>query len=64
MRGNISQKVKSDETAFKFWDAVEKSLGSLLGPQTTGTGQDGSGQGFTVNRLTGTIYADCFKKEP
>ena len=63
IKGNISQKVKSDDTAFKFWDAVEKSLGHLLGQQTTGTGQGGSGQGFTVNRLTGTVYVTASKKD-
>ena len=63
MKGNISQSVKSDDTAFKFWDAVEKSLGSLLGSQTTGTSQAGSGQGFTVNRLTGTVYVTASKKD-
>jgi MSHA type pilus biogenesis protein MshL len=63
MRGNISQSVKSDETAFKFWDAIEKSLGNILGSQSAGTNQAGSGQGFTVNRLTGTVYVTASKKD-
>jgi MSHA biogenesis protein MshL len=63
IKGNISQSVKSDDTAFKFWDAVEKSLVSLLGSQTTSSSQGGSGQGFTVNRLTGTIYVSASKKD-
>jgi MSHA biogenesis protein MshL len=63
IKGNISQSVKSDDTAYKFWDAIEKSLVSLLGSQTTGTSQSGSGQGFTVNRLTGTVYVTASKKD-
>ena len=63
MKGNISQSVKGDDTAFKFWDAIEKSLGSLLGSQATGTNQAGSGQGFTINRLTGTVYVTASKKD-
>jgi MSHA type pilus biogenesis protein MshL len=62
IKGNISQSVKSDDTAFKFWDAVEKSLVNLLGQQTTST-SGGSGQGFTVNRLTGTVYVTASKKD-
>jgi MSHA type pilus biogenesis protein MshL len=63
MKGSISQSVKSDDTAFKFWDAVEKSLGSLLGSQTAGTSQAGSGQGYTINRLTGTVHVTASKKD-
>jgi MSHA type pilus biogenesis protein MshL len=62
IKGNISQSVKSDDTAFRFWDAVEKSLVNLLGQQTTGA-NGGSGQGFTVNRLTGTVYVTASKKD-
>jgi MSHA type pilus biogenesis protein MshL len=63
MKGNISQSVKSDDTAFKFWDAVDKSLGSLLGSQTPGSSQAGSEQVYTVNRLTGTVYVTASKKD-
>ncbi|HEX2967101.1 MAG TPA: pilus (MSHA type) biogenesis protein MshL [Syntrophorhabdaceae bacterium] len=58
LKGNIAQSVKSDEAALKFWDSVEKSLGSILGQQTVGTAQS-----FTVNRLTGTVHVTGSKKE-
>jgi MSHA type pilus biogenesis protein MshL len=63
VRGSITQTMKGDETAFKFWDAVERSLSSLLG--VSATTQPGaataSSQSFTVNRLTGTIVVTASK---
>lgn len=69
IKGNVSQKIKSDDAAFNFWDSIEKSLASLLEQaspqQTAGQAAAGSaplGQGYTVNRLTGTIYVTATKK--
>ncbi len=59
MRGNISQSVKSDEAAFKFWDGVEKSLAAVLGQSDVS--QTGAGT-YTINRLTGTVYVTASKK--
>jgi MSHA type pilus biogenesis protein MshL len=76
IKGSITQNSKSDETAFKFWDSIEKALGNILGvSQSGGTGQGNAGsavpgqaiaaavpQSFTVNRLTGTISITATKK--
>ena len=56
MKGNVTQSVKSDEAAYKFWDSIETSLSKIIGGQA-------SGSGLTINRLTGTIYATGSKKE-
>lgn len=37
IKGAVSQSVKHDAKAFDFWEALEKSLQSLLGKQQTGT---------------------------
>jgi MSHA type pilus biogenesis protein MshL len=66
IKGSITQNSKSDETAFKFWDSIEKALGNILGVSPTGgTGQVNAGtvpQSFTVNRLTGTLSITATKK--
>ena len=70
MRGNITQSLKSDETAFKFWEAVEKSIGHIVGQTGGGTGAGAGGQAggertggeyFTANRVTGTIVVVASK---
>jgi MSHA type pilus biogenesis protein MshL len=56
IKGNITQTLKADEAAFNFWQAVEKSLGSILGQTGGGAGGESiGGEYFTVNRVTGTI---------
>lgn len=70
IKGNVSQKIKSDDAAFNFWDSVEKSLASLLeqtaAQQAAGQGAAGpaaaAAQSHTINRLTGTIYVTATKK--
>jgi len=69
IKGSVTQNIKSDETAFKFWDAIEKSIENILGAQAGAAGAAGAGgsaagaqQGFTVNRLTGMIYVTASKK--
>lgn len=67
IKGNVTQSVKSDTTAFNFWDAIEKSIISIMGT-TTATGQPAGApaasiqQSFTVNRLTGTIFLTASKR--
>lgn len=34
LKGNVSKTEKSDESAYKFWDSIEKALSSILGIQT------------------------------
>jgi MSHA type pilus biogenesis protein MshL len=64
IKGNITQTSKSDTTAFNFWDAIEKSISSILG--TTAAAAPGQPaavqQSFTINRLTGTIFVTASKR--
>ena len=62
MKGNITQSIKGDDIAFKFWDAVEKSVQTILGGQSGGSAQAGPEQSVTINRLSGTIYVTATKK--
>lgn len=66
IKGSVTQNIKSDETAFKFWDSIEKSIDSILGTQAGGAGVGGAAagmqQGYTVNRLTGMVYVTASKK--
>lgn len=63
MKGNITQNVKSDEDAYKFWLAVENSLKSILGagarPQQA---QATVNEYYTINRVTGTIVVVATKE--
>ena len=63
IKGNISQSVKSDDTAFKFWDAVEKSLVNLLG-----SANDRYKRGFRTGVYRQQTYRhclrDCLEKRP
>ncbi len=70
IKGNVSQKIKSDDAAFNFWDSIEKSLASLI-DQTASQQAAGQGaatpaaataQSYTINRLTGTIYVTATKR--
>jgi MSHA type pilus biogenesis protein MshL len=63
IKGSVTQNIKSDDTAFKFWDSIEKSINSILGMQAdAGGGTAGVQQGYTVNRLTGMVYVTASKK--
>ena len=67
IKGTIAQTLKSDEGAFKFWDAVENSIGSLLGQGSAAPGGQGGKarageEHFTVNRLTGTVLVTATKR--
>lgn len=64
IKGNITQTSKSDTTAFNFWDAIEKSISSILGTAAAvAPGQPAAiQQSFTINRLTGTIVVTSSKR--
>ncbi len=62
IKGSVSQTIRSDDTAFKFWDAVDKSIGNILGDQTGGAAQSGPVQRFTINRLAGSIHVTATKQ--
>ncbi len=59
--GDVSMKSSSDEASFKFWDAMEKTLTTLL-PAGSGPGQS-PGANFVVNRMAGTIMVTAAKKD-
>lgn len=63
IKGGVTQTVKSDTTAFNFWDAIEKSIATLL---ASAAGQPAGAvaipQGFTVNRMTGTVVVTASKR--
>lgn len=71
IKGSVTQSGKSDATAFNFWDAVEKSLTTLLSGQQVQAitplppGTVAATQlkdSYTINRLTGTIFVTASKK--
>lgn len=63
IKGGVTQTVKSDTTAFNFWDAIEKSIATIL---ASAAGQPAGAvaipQAFTVNRMTGTIVVTASKR--
>lgn len=59
--GDVSMKSSSDEASFKFWDAMDKTLTTLLAAGS-GTGQP-SGANFVINRMAGTIMVTATKKD-
>lgn len=52
IKGSVSQTVKSDPTAYDFWNVIERSLANLLGTPEAGTVSSNS---VAVNRLAGTV---------
>ena len=67
IKGNVVQTLKSDDSAFNFWDAVDKSITSILASSTS-QGAAASqttaspAQSHTINRLAGTVYVTATKK--
>jgi MSHA type pilus biogenesis protein MshL len=59
--GDVSIQSESDKTSFSFWDAIEKSLDTLLKPQSTE--QRKIQPSFTVNRMAGTVMVTAAKKD-
>ncbi|MBI5205109.1 MAG: hypothetical protein HZA11_09345 [Nitrospirae bacterium] len=65
IKGGVTQTSKSDPAAFNFWDAIEKTVSSILGTTAALAGAPAPPsvqQSFTVNRLTGTIAVTASKK--
>jgi MSHA biogenesis protein MshL len=59
--GDVSLQSESDKTSFSFWDAIEKSLDTLL--KTQSAEQRRMQPSFTVNRMAGTIMVTAAKKD-
>ncbi|MBA4416506.1 MAG: hypothetical protein C0392_01140 [Syntrophus sp. (in: bacteria)] len=64
IKGNITQNFKADETAYKFWDTIERSIANLLRISAAGSpaALTESSPSFTVNRLTGIIMVTASKR--
>ncbi|MGB9934355.1 pilus (MSHA type) biogenesis protein MshL [Thermodesulfovibrio sp. Kuro-1] len=76
LKGNISKSEKTDDTAYKFWDSIERALSTIFGtsaapkavtqpatagqPAQTAIGQ--SRESYVINRMTGTIMVTATKK--
>jgi MSHA type pilus biogenesis protein MshL len=59
--GAVGMKSSSDEASFKFWDAMEKTLHTLL-TVNSGLGPSPAAN-FIINRMAGTIMVTATKKE-
>jgi MSHA biogenesis protein MshL len=59
--GDVSMQSESDKTSFSFWDAVEKSLDTLLKAQSAE--QKKTKPSFTVNRMAGSIMVTATKRD-
>lgn len=59
--GDVSIKSVSDDTSFKFWDAIEKTMATLL--SSGGTPGQAQTAGFIINRMAGTIMVTAGKKD-
>lgn len=66
--GEVTMSAASDTTSFKFWDAMEKSLTTLLSSGTGGAGESEDEvarpkSSFVLNRMAGTIMVTATKNE-
>jgi MSHA type pilus biogenesis protein MshL len=59
LSGDVSMLSTSDKTSFEFWEAIEKSLQSILQAGNT----QKAGAHFVLNRLTGTVMVSAAKTE-
>jgi len=65
IKGDVSQSVQSDQTAYKLWESIERTVATLLGLGKEGSGTDfgGSVPSFSVNRMTGSIVVTALRKD-
>ncbi len=70
IKGNVSQKIKSDDMAFNFWDSIEKSLASVLDLSSSQQAAGGQAQAappsqrFHRQPFNGNDLCDGNEKEP
>jgi len=62
LSGDVSMTSSSDSTSFKFWDAVEHSIASMLLPENA-SGNTEQKSSFVINRLTGTVMVTASKND-
>ena len=62
LSGDVSMTSSSDSTSFRFWDAIENSLNSIL--QAEGAGENSEQTpNFTINRMSGTVMVTASKND-
>ena len=64
LKGNVSKTEKSDDSAYKFWDSVEKALSSILGIQTQTITQPTVTQPLTAQAQAGQIQPPRMVAQP
>jgi MSHA type pilus biogenesis protein MshL len=62
LSGDVSAGSESDSTAFRFWDAVEKALRTIITRDTGPSGDQGPEPSLVVNRMAGTVMVTATKK--
>lgn len=76
LKGNVSKSEKTDDTAYKFWDSIERALSTIFGasnmtrvtnqPVTAGQPVQSpviqSRESYVINRMTGTVMVTATKK--
>jgi len=62
LSGDVSMTSSSDSTSFRFWDAIENSLHSIL-QEERATGNSEQNANFTINRLSGTVMVTASKND-
>jgi MSHA type pilus biogenesis protein MshL len=60
LSGDVSLSSISDSTSFKFWDAIDNSLNSILQSEGSG-GNSKQKESFVINRLSGTVMVTASK---
>jgi len=62
LSGDVSMTSSSDGASFRFWDAIDGSLQSILQPAGAG-GNSEQNASFVINRLSGTIMVTASKND-
>jgi MSHA type pilus biogenesis protein MshL len=60
LSGDVSQSSISDSTSFRFWDAIDGSLNSILQSESAGENSEQKAN-FVINRMSGTIMVTASK---
>jgi MSHA type pilus biogenesis protein MshL len=60
LSGDVSLSSISDSTSFRFWDAIDSSLNSILQSESAGENSEQKAN-FVINRLSGTVMVTASK---
>ncbi len=58
IKGNITQKIESERTAYNFWPSLEESLKKILDASTSKIKPS-----FSINRITGTVFVTAGRRD-